>query len=198
MIYSQERSEVFITNYFRRARELQVWRHKKYMSSSKLFKIYLHNKNKKSLRRFSPGQAMVESVISFFLLISFLFAAMDLAMIANCVFILHDVAQAAARAAAVRQNSTMAATTLLLRTIGIAGSYGEFGGVSISRRNVTSSNYIGVSLTDPSRNPVNVITAEVRYFYKPFFAFTPIMRRIPLRVTYRIMEEPPLPQPGSS
>ncbi len=161
-------------------------------------KAIFHKKKLSPNGKKNTAQAMVESVICFFLLISFLFAAMDLAMIANCVFILHDVAQAAARAASVRQNSTIAATTLLMRTIGIAGAYGEFGGVSVSRRNVTSSNYIGVSLTDPSRNPVNVIAVEVRYFYKPFFAFTPLIRRIPLRVTYRIMEEPPLPSPGSS
>ncbi len=141
---------------------------------------------------------MVESVICFVLLLFFLFAVMDMAMIANCVFVLHDTAQAAARAAAVRENATVAATILLTRTIGVVGSHGEFGGVTISRRNVSSNNYIGVSLSESSQNPVRVIIAEARYFYRPFFVYTPLMTRIPLRATYRIMEEPVLPSAGSS
>lgn len=141
---------------------------------------------------------MVEAVISFVLLLTFLFAAMDLAMIANCVFILHDTAQAAARAAAVRQNPTAAATILLTRTIGVAGKYGEFGGVSTTRRTLNCTDYIGITLFSlRSRgNPVRIIDTEVRYFYKPFFVFTPLMRRIPLRASYRIMEEPVLPTSG--
>lgn len=144
---------------------------------------------------------MAKSVICFFLLITFLFAVMDLARISYCVFVLHDTAQAAARAAAVRRNANAAAIWVLSRTIGVAGATGVFGGVRITRRDITARRYTPyplATLSDVSDEPIRVINAEVSYLYRPLFAWTPLMRTIRLRANYRIMEEPVLPTDGNN
>jgi len=139
------------------------------------------NKSHKS----QQGQAFVEVILVFPILLTLIFGVMQVAMIAESMFALNDAANSAARAASVGKNATGAASYVIYRTIGLTG-YGYFGGVSTSYTRIRSRRPRGISGTIASSNQrrIRVVECTVRYFFKPMFMRVPV---IPLSASARAM-----------
>lgn len=155
-------------------------------------KCQFKNKNK-------PGQALVETVLVFPVLLLLLFGIMQLALLAQAMIILNEAAHQAARAAAVGKSANLAAGYIIESTLGLNSAQGTFTGVSVSEETVPSDDYNGWGADLFSENKkVKAVDVTVRYAYTPIMyprVFAPGTGRIPLRVTARMMKEPDAPEP---
>ncbi|PKM99388.1 MAG: hypothetical protein CVU78_06590 [Elusimicrobia bacterium HGW-Elusimicrobia-2] len=140
-------------------------------------------KSKKGPRK--AGQSLVEVVMVFPILVTLLFGIMQLAMIAETMFVLNDAANSAARAASVGRSANLAAAYVVQKTIGLT-SYGYFGGVSTNNSTVNSRRPVGIpgTIGSSSQRRIKIVECTVRYFFKPMFMKTAV---IPLSASARAM-----------
>lgn len=131
------------------------------------------------------GQALVEVVMVFPILVTLLFGIMQVAMIAETMFALNDAANSAARAASVGRSANLAAAYVVQKTIGLSG-YGYYGGVTTNNSTVNSRRPWGLpgTIASSSQRKIKVVECRVRYFFKPMFMTTAV---IPLSASARAM-----------
>ncbi|MBU3956206.1 pilus assembly protein [bacterium] len=131
------------------------------------------------------GQSLVEVVMVFPILVTLIFGIMQVAMIAETMFVLNDAANSAARAASVGKSATIAATYVVQKTIGLT-SYGYFGGVSTKNSTINSKRPIGIpgTIASSAQRKIKIVECTVRYFFKPMFMTTAV---IPLSASARAM-----------
>jgi len=132
------------------------------------------------------GQSLVEVLMVFPVLVTLLFGIMQIAMIAETMFVLNDAANSAARAASVGKSANLAAGYVVQKTIGLTG-YGYFGGVSTKNSTVNSRRPVGIpgTIASSSQRKIKIVECTVRYFFKPMFMRTTV---IPLAASARAMK----------
>ncbi|PIV18777.1 MAG: hypothetical protein COS41_03320 [Elusimicrobia bacterium CG03_land_8_20_14_0_80_50_18] len=139
----------------------------------------MKNKSKK-------GQALVEVVMVFPILVTLLFGIMQIAMIAETMFALNDAANSAARAASVGRSANLAAAYVVQKTVGLSG-YGYYGGVTTNNSTVNSRRPFSPlpgTIASASQRRIKIVECRVRYFFKPMFMTTAV---IPLSASARAM-----------
>jgi len=129
------------------------------------------------------GQALVEVVLIFPILLTLIFGIIQLGMIAEAMYALNDAANMAARAASVGKSANLAAAYVVSRTIGLNG-YGYFAGVSTKKSTVNSRKPKGLPGTLQGSRKIEVVECTVRYMFKPMLMKAPIL---PLSASARAM-----------
>ncbi|MCD6422873.1 MAG: pilus assembly protein [Elusimicrobia bacterium] len=129
------------------------------------------------------GQALVEVILIFPILLTLIFGVIQLAMIAEAMYALNDAANMAARAASVGKSANLAAAYVIGRTIGLNG-YGYFAGVSTRKSTINSRKPKGLPGTIQGRRRIKIVECTVRYMFKPMLMKAPIL---PLSASARAM-----------
>ncbi|MFH1353409.1 MAG: TadE family protein [bacterium] len=140
-------------------------------------------RKQKVIGRSEKGQAFVEVIMVFPILLTLIFGIMQIAMIAESMFALNDAANSAARAASVGKSANVAAGYVIGRTIGLTG-YGYFGGVTTRRSTINSRTPRGIPGSIRGNRDIRIVECTVNYFFKPMFMKVPV---IPLSASARAM-----------